>query len=118
MKEAVIFRVRINQASDRAVLRRNFRLGAAPVFSVTGDDNGSFHRDSEPIELFVILAATIVHVDQRRGHIAINRVSVIGRQLLCALIRCGIAGNSRFLELGLELSWLNQFYDALFRRWE
>ena len=93
LKVAVISRVGIDDASDGAVLAGNFRLDAAPAFSVAGDDDGAFDGNSEAIELFVVFAAAVVHIDQRRGHVAINRIGVVGGQLLGRLARRGIAGN-------------------------
>ncbi len=117
--EAIFMRIGVDQAADGTVFSRHLGLDAAPGVVITSDDNLAFDRDTQALELFVVLGNSIVHVDEGSGHVPVNRVSVIRGKLLGLLIRCGILRKRRLLELCGEL-WpaFHEFYDALLRRWE
>ena len=63
---AVVARIGVDQAADRAVLGRDLRLDAAPRLAVARDDDRAFHRDAVALELLVVLGPAVVHVDERR----------------------------------------------------
>jgi hypothetical protein len=69
---AVIGGIGINDASNGAVLRGNFRLDASPGFSIAGNDDGPLDGDAVTGKLLVIGNQTIVHVDQGRGHVPVG----------------------------------------------
>ena len=104
LEVAVLMRVGIDQASDGAVLGRHFGLDAAPRIAVARDHDGALHGDAQAVERFVVFGDAEVHVNQRRGDVAIDGVGVIDRQLLVVLGRGGVHGNGRFGQLGGELS--------------
>jgi len=98
--------------------RGNFRFDATPAFTIAGNHDGAFNGNSEAIELFVVFAVAVVHIDQRGGYVTVNRIGVVGWELLGRLARRGIAGNRGFLQLGAELRGLQEFDYALLRRGE
>ncbi len=79
-------RVGVNQAANGAVLGGNLGLDAAPGVVVARDDNLSLDGDAHALELLVVLGDSVVDVDKRSGDVAVDRVSVIGGQLLGLLI--------------------------------
>ena len=109
-------RIGIDEAADRAVLGRDLGLDAAPGIAVARDDDRALDRDAHALELLVVVRDAVVDVDQRRGDVAVDRVGVVGGQLLGLLVGGGIDGQRRLLQLGGELRGLDQFDDALFRR--
>ena len=68
------------------------------------------------IELLVVLGEPVVHVDERRGDVAVHRVGVIGRQLLGFLPGGGIDGERGLLEAGHEPRRLHHLQHPLLRR--
>ncbi len=78
--------VGVNQAANSAVFGCNLGLDAAPGVVVTRDDDFPLYGNTHAVELLVILGDTIVNVDERSGHVAVDRVSVIGGKLLGLLI--------------------------------
>src|SRR4029077_11864906 len=78
------------------------------------DDDRALHRDAMSLELFVVRRHAVVHEDQRRGDISINRVRVVRRQLLVMLARGGITSDSWLLQLRLEARRRHELNDALF----
>ena len=100
------------------MFRGNLRLDAAPGVVITRDHNRAFHRNSHPVEPLVILGDAIVHVDQRRRHVSINRISVVGGKLFRLLVGSRINRKRRFLQFGGEFRGLQQFHGARFRSWE
>ena len=113
---AVVSRIRIDDAADRAVLGRHLRLDTAPGVPIPRDHDGALHRDAQPIEPLVILGEPVVHVDERRGDVAVHRVGVIGRQLLGFLPGRGIDGERGLLEAGHEPRRLHHLQHPLLRR--
>ena len=71
---------------------RDFRLGAAPAFSVAGNDDRALDRNSQAIELLIIFAVAVVHIHQRSGYVSIDRIGVVGGKLLIGLAARGIGG--------------------------
>ncbi len=100
---AVVARIGVDDAADGAVFRTNLRLDAAPGVAVARNNDRAFHGNAAAIEHFVIFGQTVIHVDQRRSHVAVNRIGVVGGQLLRRLIRSGIFGNDWLLQLGGEM---------------
>ena len=115
---AIALGIGINDAADRPMLGSDFGLDAAPAFAVARDYDGAFDGNSHPVELLVIFAVAVVDVNERGGHVSIDGIRVIGRQLFGGLIGGGIARNGGFLKLGSELGGLDHFDDALFGRRE
>ncbi len=71
------------------------------------------------LEYFVVLGDAVIHVDERRGDIAVGGIRVVGGKLLGLLIRGGICGQRGLLQLGGEVRpALDEFDEALFRRGE
>ncbi len=70
----VVTRIGIDDASHGAMLGGDLRLDAAPRASVTGDHDGPLYRHTHPVEAVIIGADALVHINQRRGHIAVDRV--------------------------------------------
>ena len=113
---AIVGGIGVNDAADRAVLGSQLRLDAAPDFAVARNDDRALYRDAIAGQLLVILDHTIVHINQRRGHIAIRRVGVIRGQLFVFLIACRIAGNRRFLQFGVKLRRRDHLQQSRLRR--
>src|SRR6202008_2904779 len=112
-KEAVTSGIGIDQASDCAVFGGDFRLDAAPSGAVARDDDGPLDRDAHAVEFFVVFAIAVVHVHQRGGDVAVGGVGVISRELFGSLIRRGIGGECRFLQLCVEFCGRDEFDAAL-----
>ena len=81
---AVVARVGINQTADRAVFSRNLRLDASPGVAIAGDDDLPFDVDAAFSQRVVVGRKSIVDVDQRRGDVAVDGVSVVDRELILA----------------------------------
>ncbi len=79
-------RVGVNQAANSAMFGGNLGLDPAPGMVVARDDNLPLHGNTHTVELFVVLGDSVVDVDQRGGHVAVDRVSVIGGKLLGLLV--------------------------------
>ena len=99
LRVAVIGGIGIDEASDGAVLGRDFGLDAAPGIAVARDHDGAFDRNAQAFELLVVIRDAVVDVDQRRGDVAVDRVGVVGGQLLGLLVGGGIDGQRWFLQL-------------------
>ncbi len=112
---AVVCRIGVDEAADRAMLGRNFGLDAAPGISIARDGNRSLDRDAHARQLLVVIRSAVVDVHQRRGNIAVTRVGVVGGKLFRLLVGGGIDGQRRLLQLGGEFCGLEQFDDAHFR---
>ena len=69
---AILMRIGVDDAPDRPMLGGDFRFDAAPRSAIPRDDDRAFHADAEAIEFLVILRHAMVHVDQRRGDIAVD----------------------------------------------
>src|SRR2546422_2170425 len=110
-------RVRENEAAYGAMLGGDFRLGAPPGAEVARDDDGAFDGDAYALELFVVVGNAEVDVNERSGDVAVNRVGVVGRELLGFLIRCGILGSHGFLQLcGEARAAIHQLDEAILWR--
>ena len=105
---AVILGIGIDDAADRAVLGSDLRLDAAPRSAITGYHDGTLHGNSQPIKLFVVFPHAVIHVHQRRSHIAIDGIGVVGRQLLRGLLAGGIDAQRWFLQLGDKVRGLKE----------
>ena len=94
------------------MLGRYFRLDAAPTRSVTSDDDLAFDVDAQLFKLIVVRGHSIIDINKLAGHIAVDRVSVIGRQLI-RLTRSRVFRYGRFFQHGLKTSWLDHFKHSL-----
>ena len=115
LHKSIVFWIGVNDAPDSPVLSRDLGLDAAPGPEVAGDHDRPLDRDAQPIELLVVRRHAVVHVHERRGDIAVDRIGVVGRELLALLCGGRIAGNGRFLELGHESRWRDQLDDPIDR---
>src|SRR5258707_793040 len=117
LDESIFMRVGEYEAADSAVFGGNFRLDAAPGVEVARDDNLPLYRNAHALELLVVFRDSVVNIDERSGHVAIDRVSVIGGKLLGLLIGGGILHKRGLLELGNELrAAVDKLDETFFRR--
>src|SRR5208337_327241 len=79
LEVAVIPRIGVNDAADGSMLGRDFGLDASPAAAVARDHDGALHRNSEPLQLLVVVAHTVVDVNQRAGDISIDGIRVVRR---------------------------------------
>ena len=118
LRVAVVARVGVDDAADRALLGRQLGLDAAPRAAITRDDDRAAHRDAAPVEFLVVGRHSVVHVDQRRGDVTFARIRVVRRKLLGALRGRGIVRDDRLFELRHETRWLDQLDPTFLRRRE
>ena len=97
------------------MLGRDLGFDAAPRLSVTGDDDGASDRNAKPVEFVVILGPAVVHVHERRRHVAVDGVRVVARQLLALLARRRIDRHRGLFESCREFRGLHEFEQALLR---
>ena len=109
-------RFRVDQAADSSVFSRNLRLHSAPRVVVLRNHNRALHGDAEPVKFLVVLRQPVVHKDQGRGYIAVDRIRVVGGQLFRLLIRGGIDRQRRLFKLGGELRRLDHLQHPHLRR--
>ncbi len=112
---SIIFRIGIDQAANRAMLRRNFRFDPTPPAAIACDDDRTLHRHTHAMEFLVILPHAVIDIDQRSCHISIRRICVVGRQLFLLLVRRRIHRHHRLLQLRHELCRSDQFHQSFFR---
>ena len=67
------------------------------------------------LEFVIIRGYSVVRIDERPGHVAIDRVGVIGGQLLGLLVRRRVLRYCGLLELGHEMRGCYEFDEALLR---
>ena len=94
------------------MLGRDLGLDAAPRPAITRDYDGTLHGHSQAVEPLVVFGHAVVDIDQRRRDIAIDRVGVVGGQLLVVLAGGGIASYGRLGELGRETLRRDHFEGA------
>src|SRR5262249_60214000 len=94
-KVAVVARIGIDDASNGPVLRSDFGLDTAPGIAIARNHDGSLHRDAKAVEFFVVFGNSVVHIDERRGDIAVNGIGVVSGQLLALLVGDWVLGNRR-----------------------
>src|SRR6266849_3565862 len=117
--KSILMGIGVNQAADSTVFGGNFGLDAAPGVVVARDDNLALHGNAHAIELLVVFGHAVVDVDERCGHVAVNRVSVVGGKLFGLLTRRGVLWDRRLLKLGDEFgAAFNEFNNAFLGRWE
>jgi hypothetical protein len=86
---------------------------------VLRDHDRAFHRNAHPLQLLVVFRNSVIHKDQRRCNVAINRICVVGWQLLALLAGSWILRNRRLLQLRDKFRpAFDQFDGPLFRRGE
>jgi hypothetical protein len=113
---AVVAWIGIDEAADRAVLGGDLRLDSSPRGAVPGDDDLPFHVDAELLEPLVVGRNAVVDVDERRGHVAVDRVGVVRRKLTVLLSGGRIARDGRLLQARAETLGLEELEHPLFRR--
>ena len=97
LKITVFVRIGVNNAAYRAMLRRHFGFDAAPGTAIPRDHDSPFHRDAQAFELLVIFGNAVVHVHERPGHVAVDRVGVVSGELFVVLAGGGVCRNGRLL---------------------
>ena len=93
---AVIGRIGIDDAADRAMLLREFGLQPAPALAVAGDDDLALDADAEPLQRLVVVLHSVIDVDQAGGNVAVALVCDIGGSagsVAVALESPGIGGS-------------------------
>ena len=83
----IVSRIGVDEAADGAVLGGDLRLHAAEDLPVADDDDGAARGDAQAFELVVVFDAAVVDVDERRCDVAVDRVGVVGGQLLASSVR-------------------------------
>ena len=110
-------RVGKNQATHRAVLRGNLWFDPAPRMVIARNDNLALYGHAHALEPLVVFRHAVVHVHQRRRHVAVNRIRVVRGELLRLLTRGRVHLQRRLLQLGNQLRpTLDEFHGALLRR--
>ena len=84
--ESVISGIGVDETTDGAVLSGDLGLDAAPRFTVACDDDRALHRNAVALQDVVVLWPAVIHVDERAGDVAVDRVGVIGRKLFVLLV--------------------------------
>ena len=79
---AIVARVGIDDAADRAVLLRELRFQAAPADAVTCDHDLALDRNAKPLESLVIVLHAVIDIDEWRSDVAVTLVDDIGGQLV------------------------------------
>ena len=92
---AIVARIGIDQAADRAVLGGDLGLDAAPGDAVARDHDGALNGDAQAVQFLVVSGNAVVDVDERRGDVTVDRVGVVGRELLGLLVRRGVVRKRR-----------------------
>ena len=115
---AIVARLGVDEAADRAMLGRHFRLHPAPRVVVLRDDDRALHGNPQPVQLLVILRKPVVHENKRRSHVAVDGICVVSRKLLRFLVRRRIDGKRGFFQFRRELCGLGHLQQPKFRRWE
>ena len=118
LKVAVVARVGVDEATDGPALGGDLRLDAAPRAAVARDDDLPLHVHAAPLQLLVVARHSVVDVDELAGHVAVDRVGVVGRQLLGGLPRGRVLRERRLREARGETLGRDQFQHALPRRGE
>ena len=95
---AIVGRIGVDEAADRAVLRRDLGLDAAPRAAVLRDHDRALHGDAAPLELLVVGGYTVVDEHQRTGDVAVNGIGVVRGELFGVLRGRWIACDGRFLQ--------------------
>ena len=98
LEVAVLVRIRIDDAGDRAVLGRDLRLDAAPAAAVAREHDLALDVDAELLQRLVVGGDAEVHVDDLAGDVARRRVGVVGGQD-ARLVGPLIAADLFFLDL-------------------
>ena len=102
LEKAVIAGIRINKATDCAMLRSHLGLDAAPSAAITGDHDPAFNINPPLRQQFIIFRHPVVHVNEPGGHVAIDGISVVGGQLLRGESRSRVLRQNRFRQSGGE----------------
>ena len=100
------------------MFRRNLGFDAAPGTAVARDDDSAFDIDSAALERVIILRYAVVDIHQLTGDITVDRVRVVGRQLLGFLARRRVFFERGFFQLRRELLRRCHLEQARFGRGE
>ena len=118
LERTVLLRIGEDDAADRAVLGRDLGLDAAPGAAVAGQHDLALDVDAAPVELVVVLGPPVVHVHEIAGDVAVDRVGVVGRQLLAALARRAVGRERGLAERCGEARRRHHLEHARLRRGE
>ena len=118
LPEAVVARIRVDDAADGSVLGRDLRLDAPPGVAVTRDYDLAAHVDASPGEFIIVLRHSVVHVHELTAHVAVDRIGIVQRKRRGRLPRSAVLGKRLLSKRGLERDRRGQFQDALDRRRE
>ncbi len=94
---AVIARIRIDQAADRAMFLRQLGLQPAPARAVAREHDLAAHVDPAPRQRLVIVGHTVIDVDDGRGDVAVALIGDIRRQRAGGVGRGLVARHRRLL---------------------
>ena len=99
LEVAVAARIGVDDAADGAVLGRHLGLDAAPRAAVAGDHHLAGDVDAAQRQLLVVVGHAVVDVDELAGHVAVDGVGVVGREVRLLLRRGRVAVDRRLDEL-------------------
>src|SRR6185437_1253348 len=102
----VVFRIGVDDATDRAILFRDFRLPTAERIAVAHDDYLAFYVHAGLLQIFVVIRQAVVCVDNGRGDVATRAIAVEERRDL-RIRRRRIAGHDCFF----DTEWLTTIGD-------
>ena len=94
---AVLLRIGIDDAADRAMLLRQLGLEAAPPGTVAGDGDLALHVDPAPGERLIVGGKAVVDVNQRCGDVAVALEGDIRRERVLRVAAGRILWDRRFL---------------------
>ncbi len=114
---AVVARVRIDQAADRAVLLRELGLEAPPAAAVAGDDDLALDADAPALERLVVVGHAVVDVDQLGGDVAVALVGEVGGKRAGRVARRAVAVDLALLQGGDEMLGPDQLDGLRDRGW-
>ena len=112
---AVVGRIGVDQTPDGPVLGSHLGLDAAPGAPVLRDHDRALDGDPEALEALVVRRHPVVHEDDRPGYVPVDRVRVVGGELLVLEGRRAVAGHHRLPQRGHEFGGRHQLEHPLLR---
>ena len=94
---AVVSRVRVDEAADRAVLVGDLGLDAAPSAAVARQDDLALDVDVHLLQPLVVGRHAVVHVDDVARRVAVGRIGVEDRRRI-SIGRVGIFRHDRLFD--------------------
>ncbi len=77
-------------------------LQSAPAAAVAGDDDAALDADAHPLQRPVVVGHAVVHIDDRRGDLAVALEQQVAGQAGIGGSGGGVAGDRRLAQAGLE----------------